>query len=76
MAVTAAVRAVLPIAEHGAVTLGAEPLRLSPGDFFPKVIDERFSIDRVVAIETSRIQPVRQANARVLPAERPGSILD
>ena len=66
IAVDAAVGAVLPIPVDGAVTLGAQFLRLIPGNLAAGIIDECLSIRWVVAIEASVIDAVRQPNLGVL----------
>ena len=73
MAVDAAMRTVLPIPVHGAMTLGAQFRWLIPGNFLTKIVNEGLSIRRVVAIEASRVDAVLQPNLRVLGKLATGS---
>lgn len=66
MAVDAAMRTVLPVPVDGAVTLGAQFLRLIPGDLLTEIVYECLSIGWMVTIEASRIEAVHQRNIRVL----------
>ena len=66
IAVDAAMRTVLPIPVHGAVTLGAQLLRLIPGNLLAKIVNECLSVHRVVAIEASRIDAMQQLKLGVL----------
>lgn len=66
IAIDPAVRAVLPIPVHGAMTLGAQLLRLIPGNLLSEIVNERLPIRRVVAIEAPCIDAVLQMNLGVL----------
>ncbi len=66
IAVGAAMRTVLPIPVDGAVTLGAQFLRLIPRNLPASIVDECLSVHRVVSIEASRIDAMRQLELLVL----------
>ena len=66
IAVDAAMRTVLPIPVDGAVTLGAQFLRLIPRDLLTEVVHEGLSIRWMVTIQASRIDAVPQPNPGVL----------
>ena len=66
IAVDAAVRPILPIPVHGAMTPGAQFLRLIPGNLLPEIVNKRLPIDWVVAIEAPRVNAVLKLKPRVL----------
>ncbi len=68
-----AMRAVLPVAVDGSMTLAAQQLRLIPRDLTPVVIHEGVSIRAMMAVEATRVDAVIQLNLRML-SQRAGSL--
>lgn len=66
ISIAAAMRTVLPIPVHGAMTLGTQFLGLIPGDLAAEIVRECLSIRCVVAIEAARVDAMRQLKLAVL----------
>jgi hypothetical protein len=62
----AAMSPVLPISINGTVTLAAKQLRLIPGNLTSAVIDESVSVGGVMAVETTRVDPMFQVDFGML----------
>lgn len=66
IAIDAAMRSVLPIAVNRAMALGAQELRLIPGNRLTEIVDKGVTVGGMMAVEAAGIDPVIQLDFGML----------